>query len=196
MFEHYTEQARRVIFFGRYEASQLGSPLIETEHLLIGLLREDKSIIHRFFGPNADAVRASVREQVEKRTTYREKISISCDIPLSTEGKRVLAYANEESARLSHQYIGPEHILLGLLREERSIAFTILYERGLRLSVIREELGGKKPVIPEAPETTRKRLADLLYSDCMISASQHNDEIFEAYRRGKELGDTNKSEPS
>src|SRR6201986_4724447 len=138
MFERYTEKARRVIFFARYEASQFGSPYIETEHLLLGLLREDKALTNRFLRSHASV--ESIRKQVEGHTTIREKVSTSVDLPLSNECKRVLAYAAEEAERLSHKHIGTEHLLLGLLREEKCFAAEILQERGLRLPAIREEL--------------------------------------------------------
>jgi len=138
MFERYTEKARRVIFFARYEASQFGSPYIETEHLLLGLLREDKALTNRFLRSHASI--ESIRKQIEGRTTVREKVSTSVDLPLSQECKRVLAYAAEEAERLSHKHIGTEHLLLGLLREDKSFAAEILHERGLRLPTIREEL--------------------------------------------------------
>jgi ATP-dependent Clp protease ATP-binding subunit ClpC len=137
MFERYTEKARRVIFFARYEASQFGSPLIETEHLLLGLIREDKALTNRFLRSHV----ASIRQQVESQTTIREKVSTSVDLPLSNESKRVLAYAAGEAERLGHKHIGPEHLLLGLLREEKCFAAQILMERGMRLAVVREELG-------------------------------------------------------
>jgi ATP-dependent Clp protease ATP-binding subunit ClpC len=140
MFERYTEKARRVIFFARYEASQFGSPYIETEHLLLGLIREDKNLTNRFFPKSAVSIE-SIRKEIEGRTLIREKVSTSVDLPFSDETKRVLNAAAEESERLSHKHIGTEHMLLGLLREERSIAAEILRERGLRLSAIREELG-------------------------------------------------------
>ena len=138
MFERYTEKARRVIFFARYEASQFGSPYIETEHLLLGLLREDKALTNRFLRSHASV--ESIRKQIEQRTVIREKVSTSVDLPLSNECKRVLAYAAEEAERLSHKHIGTEHLLLGLLREEKCFAAEILQERGLRLPAIREEL--------------------------------------------------------
>jgi ATP-dependent Clp protease ATP-binding subunit ClpC len=138
MFERYTEKARRVIFFARYEASQFGSPYIETEHLLLGLLREDKTLANRFLRSHAAV--ESIRKQIEGHTTVREKVSTSVDLPLSNECKRVLAYGAEEAERLSHKHIGTEHLLLGLLREEKCFAAEILHERGLRLSTIREEL--------------------------------------------------------
>ena len=89
MFERYTEKARRVIFFARYEASQFGSPYIETEHLLLGILREGKALTHRFIRAQA-SVEAFPR-QIEEHTTVREKVATSIDLPLSNEGKRVLA---------------------------------------------------------------------------------------------------------
>ena len=104
MFERYTEKARRVIFFARYEASQFGSPYIETEHLLLGLLREDKALTNRFLRSHASV--ESIRKQIEGHTTIREKVSTSVDLPLSNECKRVLAYAAEEAERLSHKHIG------------------------------------------------------------------------------------------
>src|SRR5271157_2963418 len=138
MFERYTEKARRVIFFARYEASQFGSPCIETEHLLLGLLREDKALANRFLRSSASV--ESIRKQIEAHTTLREKVSTSVDLPLSHECKRVLAYGAEEAERLNHKHIGTEHLLLGLLREEKCFAADILHERGLRLSQVREEI--------------------------------------------------------
>jgi ATP-dependent Clp protease ATP-binding subunit ClpC len=140
MFEKYTEKARRVIFFARYEASQFGSPYIETEHLLLGLIREDKNLTNRFF-PKANASIDGIRKEIEGRTTIREKVSTSVDLPFSDESKRALNAAADESDRLAHKHIGTEHMLLGLMREERSVAAEILRERGLRISMIREELG-------------------------------------------------------
>jgi hypothetical protein len=138
MFERYTERARRVMFFARYEASNLGSMTIETEHLLLGLLREDRNLINRLLRNHSSI--ESIRKEIEGRTTIREKVSTSIDLPLSNECKRILAYAAEEAERLNHRHIGTEHLLLGILREEKCVAAEILHERGLRLNAIREEL--------------------------------------------------------
>jgi ATP-dependent Clp protease ATP-binding subunit ClpC len=139
MFEKYTEKARRVIFFARYEASQYGSPYIETEHLLLGLLREDKALANRFLRTHGTI--ESIRKEIEARITIRERISTSVDVPLSQECKRiVMNHAMEEAERLNHKHVGTEHLLLGILREERCFAGEILQERGLRLSALREEL--------------------------------------------------------
>src|SRR6516164_5435511 len=145
MFERYTERARRVIFFARYEASQFGSTTIETEHLLLGLIREDKNLTNRFLRNHSSI--ESIRKEIEGRTTIREKVSTSIDSPLSNEFSRILAYAAEEAERLNHRDIGTEHLLLGMLREEKCVAAEILHERGLRRNAIREELIG---VVPDA----------------------------------------------
>src|SRR5882724_1904856 len=139
MFERYTEKARRVIFFARYEASQFGAPAIEPEHLLLGLMREDKTLTGRFF-PRAQITIESIRREIESRTPLRERIPTSVELPLAPETKRVLAFSHEESDRLQHRHIGTEHLLLGLLREERSMAAQILFERGLRLNAVRDEI--------------------------------------------------------
>src|SRR6202166_2752366 len=148
MFERYTEKARRVIFFARYEASQYGSPYIETEHLLLGLLREDKALANRFLRTHGSI--ESIRKEIESRITIRERISTSVEVPLRQQCKRILNYAAEEAERLGHKHVGTEHLLLGVLREEKSFGAEILIERGLRLSTVREELqrsaGEKVPV--------------------------------------------------
>ena len=82
MFERYTERARRVIFFARYEASQLGSGAIETEHLLLGLIREGKGLTSRLFAKSRLSM-DQIRKDVEGRSPYREKVSTSLEIPLS-----------------------------------------------------------------------------------------------------------------
>jgi ATP-dependent Clp protease ATP-binding subunit ClpC len=138
MFERYTEPARRVIFSGRYMASQAGSPEIETEHLLLGVLREDKGLAKRFLGSALAA--EAVWNSVEQRKPARKKIPGVVDLPISKECKRVLTFALEEAEQLSSKHIGPEHLLLGLLREEKYQAAEILNARGVRLEATRAEL--------------------------------------------------------
>jgi ATP-dependent Clp protease ATP-binding subunit ClpA len=138
MFERYTEKARRVIFFARYEASQYGSQYIETEHLLLGLLREEPSLFSGRLGPTIAA--SEIRTEIEKHISPRERISTAVEVPLNKESKQVLNFAFEESDRLGHQYVGPEHILLGILRVESSLAARLLVERGLKPGPIRERL--------------------------------------------------------
>ena len=130
------KRARRIIFFARYEASQFGSPHIETEHILLGLLRDDNALAHRFLRSHAE----SIREQIEGHTAPGEKVPTSVDLPLSHECRRVLAYAAEEAERLNHKHIGTEHLLLGLLHEERCFAARLLHEQGLTLNSVWEQM--------------------------------------------------------
>jgi ATP-dependent Clp protease ATP-binding subunit ClpC len=138
MFERYSEPARRTIFFARYEASEFGSTTIETEHMLLGLLRADKDLLSRFL--LAPSSIESIRNDIEGRTTMREKVSTATDLPLSAECKRALRHAGEEAERLRHHLIGAEHLLLGILREEKCLAAQVLQARGLQLDAVREQL--------------------------------------------------------
>ena len=138
MFERYTEKARRVIFFARYEALQYGSQEILPEHVLLGLMREDKTISARFFPFKHNLTVDTIRREIEERIVLRERIPQSTELHLAPETKRILAFGGEESDHLKHQHIGVEHLLLGILREEKSIAAEILYQYGLRISGIRE----------------------------------------------------------
>jgi uncharacterized protein (TIGR02246 family) len=138
MFERYTEKARRVIFFARYEASQYGSPHIETEHMLLGLMREDHKLALRFLSEKGGA--QSIRDEIEAHIERRERISTSVEVPLTVECKRILNLAAEEAERLGSKHVGTEHLLLGILREEKCFAASLLHERGLTLTGLREGL--------------------------------------------------------
>src|SRR5262245_9636849 len=129
MFERYTENSRRAIFFARYEASQFGAPQIEAEHILLGIIRQDKKLIGRVFHHTGADVE-SVRNEIESRTAARGRISSQIDLPLSEEAKRSLAFAAEESEALGDRHIGTGHLLLGLLRAESSIAAEVLSAHG------------------------------------------------------------------
>src|SRR6266446_9226043 len=138
MFERYTEKARRVIFFARFEASNYGSRRIETEHLLLGLLREDRELAKRFFGEGN--VTVDIRAEIEKRIIREERIAVSVEIPLSTECRNALNLAGESSERLGHRYVETEHLLIGILLVEGSLAAQILAARGLAPGPILEQL--------------------------------------------------------
>jgi ATP-dependent Clp protease ATP-binding subunit ClpA len=141
MFERYTEKARRVVFFARYEASQLGSNSIGTEHLLLGLIRENTGLTARIFRERKVPTGA-VRAAVEGRSLQHEQVSTSVDMPLSAEAKSALAHAHEEAELLHHEHIGTEHLLLGLLWVPDGMAAEVLAQYGLRLARVREDLVG------------------------------------------------------
>ena len=138
MFERYTEKAQRTLFFARLEASEFGSPSIESQHLLLGLLREYKALVKLF--PNPDAALDSLREHINEHSPVREKIPTSIDLPISDECQRILLQASEEAERLRHKHIGTEHLLLGILREQGSYVARLLNENGLFLDGVREHI--------------------------------------------------------
>jgi ATP-dependent Clp protease ATP-binding subunit ClpC len=129
LFERYTEGARRTIFFARYEAGAYGSPYIETEHLLAGLLRADRllarSVLRR---PDAGE---SIRKELSTRLTRRERISTTVEIPLSGESRYVLRFAAKAAAKLGHHHVDNIHLLLGLLRNQECLAARILQDQGV-----------------------------------------------------------------
>jgi hypothetical protein len=160
VFERYTERARRTIFFGRFEASQFGSPYIETEHLLLGLLREDKELANRFLRSHAAV--ESIRKQIEGHTAPGEKAPTSVDLPLSHECKRVLVYGAEEAERLNHKHIGTAHLLLGLMREKHCFASQLLREQGLTLESAREQVQQSELPHPQSGSGSFARLEQWL----------------------------------
>jgi ATP-dependent Clp protease ATP-binding subunit ClpC len=141
MFERYNGHARRAIFFARYAASQSGSPAIETEHLLLGLVREVGPLFARF-APNVTL--EELRERIP-RTILVETPSLRIHMPLTNECKRILGFSAEEANGLDHRYIGAEHLLLGILRENTCRAARVLSELGVRLEESRQSLALDTP---------------------------------------------------
>jgi ATP-dependent Clp protease ATP-binding subunit ClpC len=139
MFERYTESARRVLFFARYEASALGGSTIETDHILLGLTREAKGIVCEVFALSHVSLK-NIRHEIEARTRSGEKLPDSVEIAFSDASKRALSFAAEEADRLHHPYIGTEHLLLGLLRESASLTATTLAAQGLSVEKVREDI--------------------------------------------------------
>src|SRR5215472_4215651 len=105
MFERYTERARRVLFFARYESSQLGDVSILPVHMLLGLVREGKEPTSRIFSA-AGLSLEQVRAHIERATAFREKTPTSVEIPFADSTKRMLQYAAQEADALSHRSIG------------------------------------------------------------------------------------------
>ncbi len=189
MFERYTEKARRVIFFARYEASQYGSPYIETEHLLLGLLREDRALAKWF--PGESSVEPGIRTEIEGQIIQRERISTAVEVPLTEECRKVLKLAGEEADRLGHRHVGTEHVLVALIRVEGSLAAKLLRKRGLKPEAIREQLA-KTPrsvSVRASAEPSRGAIATLdsflaglkwLSSEELISFFAKNAEFIDA----------------
>ena len=145
MFERYTERARRVIFFSRYEASQFGSPYIESEHLLLGFIRESKALSSKIFG--AEFSVDEIRKEIENHTTVLKKTPTSVDLPLTSECRRILHYAADEADRLGHKHIGTEHLFVGILLEKDCYASQLLTARGISLETVRANAALEEPTI-------------------------------------------------
>ena len=142
MFERNTERARRVIFFARHEASHCGSTTIETEHILMGLLRVDEKLIDRFVPRQS----GRLREELELRIKKQEIVSTVIDLPLSPACKNILAHAGNEAEGFGDRHVGTEHLLLGVLDEEKCLAAVLLRECEADAETIRKELHMHKKV--------------------------------------------------
>jgi ATP-dependent Clp protease ATP-binding subunit ClpC len=143
MFQRFTEKARRVIFYARYEAGQYGSSRIESEHLLLGLLREDKGLLWHFMDAEGGSV--DIRAKIEKRVARGNCFPTSVEVPLAEDCKKILTLAVDESDMLGHPHVGTEHLLLGMLLVESSLAAQILTETGIKPEPVREQLA-KAPI--------------------------------------------------
>lgn len=142
MFERYTEKARRAIFFARYEASQYDSPYIETEHLLLGLLKEDPSLAGLL--PNSRDI-SEIRAEVEQHIEPRERVPTSFEVPLTAQCTRALHLAAEEANGLASRTIGTGHLLLGLLRISDGLAAHIVGTTPADLGRLREKVHATRP---------------------------------------------------
>src|SRR5689334_3584031 len=151
MFDKYTELARRVVFFARYEASVYGSDHISTEHLLLGVLRENRKLAGKL--PLETA-----RKEIEaKAGPPRKGVPTSVDLPLTREAQRALRDGADEAKALKDSYIGTAHLAMGLLRVD-CVAAEVLRGSGLDRAVLCE-LRGAEPSAPEPPSSVPPPLA-------------------------------------
>ncbi len=158
MFERYTEKARRVIFFARFEASQFGTPYLEAEHLLLGLLREDTALVGRLSqsGLSPDAI----RKRIEKESPPGEKIPTSVDMPLSPASKAAMVAAANAAGRLGHKHIGTEHLVLGIMLQKNTLAAKLLAEAGFDITDFREDLRRAERYPGRVAEIPQKSMGD------------------------------------
>jgi ATP-dependent Clp protease ATP-binding subunit ClpC len=147
MFERFTDRARRVVVLSQEHARLLGHSYIGTEHVLLGLIHEGEGVAAKVLtdlGVSLDAVRNQVEEIIGQGGT-----SPSGNIPFTPRVKKVIEYSLREGLHLGHNYIGTEHLLLGLIREGEGVAAQILTSLGLDLSIARQKviqtLSGQKP---------------------------------------------------
>jgi ATP-dependent Clp protease ATP-binding subunit ClpC len=137
MFERYTQNARRVIFLAREEAMRYGSTHIESEHLLLGILRENETLATQI-DPEMDSI-MSFRKEIEAQTTINQSTTGPLEVPLSGDSKRILMAAAEEAGALGHSQATLAHLLLGILRFEKCVAAKVLQAHGATILRLREE---------------------------------------------------------
>lgn len=139
MFDRFTERARKVIILAKEEAKRFNHDYIGTEHILLGLIKEGESVaaaVLQNLGLSLDTIRL----EVEKLVQYGPSTMVSGDIPFTPKAKKVIELAMDEARRLGHNYIGTEHLLLGLIKEGEGVASHVLMNIGLDLNKVRAEV--------------------------------------------------------
>src|SRR3989338_3673540 len=139
MFNKFTERARKVILLAKQEAKRFNHDYIGTEHILLGLLREGEGVaaaVLQSLGMNLN----NIRLEVEKLVQIGPTTVVSGDLPFTPKAKKVMELAMEEARTLGHNYIGTEHLLLGLIREGEGVASQVFMNMGLDLEKVREEV--------------------------------------------------------
>src|SRR5205085_3865899 len=139
MYERFTDRARKVMQLANQEAQRLNHEYIGTEHILLGLVKEGSGVAANVL-KNLDADLRKVRLEVEKMVQPGPDMVTLGKLPQTARTRKVLEYAGEEANNLDHNYIGTEHLLLGLLRESDGVAAQVLVNLGLRLEEVREEV--------------------------------------------------------
>ncbi len=138
MWQRFTERARKVVFYAQEEATKFGEGYVSTEHLLLGLVREKDSVAARVLaniGASLDRIRAEVEKQLPRGDSRTNQ-----EVTLTPRAKRVIDLAYDEARNLNNNYIGTEHLLLGLIREGDGLAGRVLTKLGIELERARREV--------------------------------------------------------
>ena len=189
MFNRFTERARRAILLAREEAKRLDHDYLGTEHILLGLIREGEGVgatVLQELGIDL----AHVREEVEKAVGRGGGGLFLGQIPFTPRAKKVLELAVSEAKNLGHNYVGTEHILLGLIREEEGVAAQILTTLGADLEKVRQQAinllgGGPKAISPSPVASTTTPTLDRFGRD--LTQSARNSELDPVIGRQKEI---------
>ncbi|MCK9573716.1 MAG: ATP-dependent Clp protease ATP-binding subunit [Candidatus Omnitrophica bacterium] len=159
MFNRFTERARKVLVLAKEEARRFNHDYIGTEHILLGLIREGEGVACAVL-QNLGVDLERLRIEIEKLISPGSSASVLGEIPFTPRAKKALELAAEEAHNLGHNYIGTEHILLGLIREGEGLASQVLFSLGVDLRKIREEisalLGGGQSYQSAQPQATSK----------------------------------------
>jgi ATP-dependent Clp protease ATP-binding subunit ClpA len=188
LFERFTERARQVVVLAQDEARHLRHNYIGTEHLLLGLLREEEGLAARVLD-SLDVTLDGVRAQVARIVGQGDEVTTG-QIPFTPHAKKVLELALREALALGHNYIGTEHVLLGLVRENKGVAARILLDFDADAEQVRNEIirmlsgpghrpmGGGSAFPEEEIEQMRQHAEARIYADDPAAA----DQLRERYR--------------
>jgi ATP-dependent Clp protease ATP-binding subunit ClpC len=162
---NFTERVRKVLAMAREEAARLHHEYVGTEHILLGLIREGEGVaaaVLQNLSVDLDDVQQKIEETVKKGKAAQ---ATGPDLPYTSRAKKVLELAMSEARELNHSYVGTEHLLLGLLREEKGIAAQVLTAAGLAADGARAEvlrlLGTEKPAAPGRHEPALRDVASI-----------------------------------
>src|SRR5574342_1089701 len=139
MFERFTDRARKVMALANQEAQRFNHEYIGTEHILLGLVKEGSGVGANVL-KNLDVDLRKIRLEGEKLVQSGPEMVTMGKLPQTPRAKKVIEYSMEEARNLNHNYVGTEHILLGLLREQEGVAAQVLMNLGLKLEEVREEV--------------------------------------------------------
>ncbi|MBI5369546.1 MAG: AAA family ATPase [Planctomycetes bacterium] len=179
MFDKFTDRARKVMGIARQEAQRFNHEYIGTEHILLGLVQEDAGIGAKAL-KNLDVDLEKVRHEIEKLIPHGPPTVTMRQFPFTPRAKRVMELALEEACHLGHDYVGTEHLLLGLVRENEGVAAQVLLNLGMKLDELREEVLEILNVSPANAESLdpsqRNTHASALsiYGVCLTSLAREN----------------------
>ena len=164
---NFTDRVRKVLQMAREEAARLHHEYVGTEHILLGLIREGEGVaaaVLQNLNVDLEEIQQKIEETVKKG---KAAAAAGPDLPYTSRAKKVLELAMTEARELNHTYVGTEHLLMGLLREERGIAAQVLRSLGITVHTTRQEIirllgtemPGEHTVPAEAPRLTRTDVA-------------------------------------
>ncbi|MFH1641049.1 MAG: ATP-dependent Clp protease ATP-binding subunit [Candidatus Omnitrophota bacterium] len=176
MFNRFTERARKVIILAKEEARRFNHDYIGTEHILLGLIREGEGVAANVLQKMGVSLE-NIRLEIEKLVQPGPATQIIGDIPFTPRSKKALELAAEEARSLGHNYIGTEHLLLGLIHEGEGVASQVLLNLGLDLNTVRNEvmelLGSALPGLGAAPAKTKTPALDAFGRDLAALAKEN-----------------------
>ena len=175
MWQRFTERARKVVFYAQEEAGQLGENYVSTEHLLLGLIRENDSVAARILDHLGLSL-ARIRSEIERQVA-RGDGRLSQDMQLTPRAKRVIDLAYDEARQLNNNYIGTEHLLLGLIREGDGLAGRVLTELGVDLDRTRGEIQDLQGNRETKPQGLMRRLGDIFKDNNEVEQGQAGSEM-------------------